>query len=577
MRGSIAIAAVVAASLLSGVVRAGGGPENVFLVVNPASAESLAVANHFAAVRGVPPINVFMLSWTGSDEATTVGEFRSKLLLPILRAIEARRLSSQIDCIVYSSGFPWRIDYADELPANIRESDRFPSGSLTGMTMLYAAVLSGSPAWIDAESNDYFRPLREDGVPESTVGFRHWYGWGPQGELMEAGGNRYLLAAMLGVTAGRGNSLAEIVAYLRSAAAADGTKPKGTIYYVTNADIRTTTRSSAFPAAVRTLQQLGVQAEIIGGTLPVRKRDVAGLMTGTPDFDWPASGSTIVPGAICENLTSFGGIFTATAGQTPLSDFLRAGAAGSSGTVTEPFSLQAKFPHASLHVHYARGASLVEAFYQSVHAPYQLLVVGDPLCRPWASIPTVEVVTAADSKPLEPGARLSGTVELEPRAAIPGGGVADRFELHVDGIRVAHGGLGERLVLDTTKMADGHHELRVVAIESSPVESQGRQIIPVTVSNHDDGRALVVTADPPRVGLDGTVRIGVKGTGIEGAVVFAMGRVLGRTATADATIEVPAAVLGSGPVTIRAVGRGGDAPTDGVNAPPVTIVVTEAP
>ena len=55
----------------------------------------------------------------------------------------------------------------------------------------------------------------------------------------------------------------------------------------------------------------------------------------------------------------------------------------------EPYSIQAKFPHPGIHVHYCRGASLAEAFYQSVNAPYQLLVVGDPLCQPWATIPQV--------------------------------------------------------------------------------------------------------------------------------------------------------------------------------------------
>jgi len=546
----------------------------MFLVVNPTSAESLAVANAFARLRGVPPINVFMLPWTGGDESTTVGRFRTEILTPILRAIDSRRLATQIDGIVYSSGFPWRIDYADELPAGLRASDTFPSGSLTGMTMLYGAVLSGGPAWLDQESNDYYRPLDPTGVPAATAGFRGWYGWGSQGALLEAGGSRYLLATMLGVTAGRGNSVAEITAYLRSAAAADGTKPKGTIYFVTNSDVRTTTRSSVFPATVKALEALGVEATIVNGTLPVRKRDVAGLMTGTPTFDWNASGSTILPGAICENLTSFGGIFTPTAGQTPLSDFLRAGAAGSSGTVIEPFSLQAKFPHAAIHVHYARGASLAEAFYQSVHAPYQLLVVGDPLCQPWASIPDVEIVTASDSAVLESGAHVSGRLELEPRATVPGGGTADRFELYVDGVRVSQAGLGERLALDTTVMADGHHELRVVAIAATPVETQGRRIVDVMVSNHDDGRALELVVEPKRVSRSDTVRIAVNGTGVEGAVVFAMGRVLGRTSSPQESIEVPAELLGLGPVTIRANGRGGSSPADGVNAPPVTIEVT---
>ncbi len=564
----------IACAMATGSARAGGGPEGVFLVVNPTSAESLAVANAFARLRGVPPINVFMLPWTGGDESTTIGRFRTEILAPILRAIDSRRLATQIDAVVYSSGFPWRIDYADELPAGLRANDTFPSGSLTGMTMLSAAVQSGTPAWLDPESNDYYRPLDASGVPATTAGFRGWYGWGSQGELLEAGGSRYLLATVLGVTAGRGNSVAEITAYLRSAAAADGTKPKGTIYFVTNTDVRTTTRSGVFPATVKALNALGVQAEIVNGTLPVRKRDVAGLMTGTPTFDWKASGSTILPGAICENLTSFGGIFTPSTGQTPLSEFLRAGAAGSSGTVIEPFSLQAKFPHAAIQVHYARGASLAEAFYQSVHAPYQLLVVGDPLCQPWASIPQVEVVNAADSAVLESGARVSGKLDLEPRATVPGGGTADRFELFVDGVRVAQAGLGERLTLDTTVMADGHHELRVVAIAATPVETQGRRVVDVMVANHDDGRALKLVVEPKRVDRSGTLRIAVNGTGIEGAVVFAMGRVLGRTNSAQESIEVPAEVLGLGPVTIRANGRSGSSPADGVNAAPVTIEVT---
>jgi hypothetical protein len=579
------VAAGAAIGLLAagGLARAGGGPENLFLVVNPASPDSLAVANAFATLRQVPPINVFMLPWSGSDESTTIGTFRDEILVPILRGIDARRLSPQIDCIVYAPGFPWRIDYAAELPPEIKADDRFPSGSLTGMTMLYGAVQSGVPAWLSADSNRYFRPVSFQGVPESTIGFRGWYGWGPQGELLEAGGVRYLLSVMLGVTAGRGNSVDEVVASLQSAARADGTRPAGTMYFMTNSDIRTTTRSSSFSGVVRAIEKLGVKAEITNGTLPVRKRDIAGLMAGTPNFDWRASGSAVVPGAICENLTSFGGIFTPSSSQTPLSDFIRAGAAGSSGTVTEPFSIQAKFPHPSLQLHYVRGASLAEAFYQSVQAPYQLLVVGDPLCQPWATIPEVEVVDAADGTVLEPGRRLAGQIELEPRAARPAaagnapggsGPAADRFELFVDGVRVAQASLGEKLPLDTTELAEGHHEIRVVAIAPTPVATQGRQVVPVTVANHDDGRGLELVVEPRQVSIDGRLRIAVRGTGIDGAVIFSRGRVLGRTSQPEETIEVPADLLGRGQVVLRATGRSGPNAGEAVNAVPVTVTVT---
>ena len=74
--------------------RAGGGPENLFLVVNSTSSDSLAVANAFVAARGIPPINVFMLPWAGSKENTTLARFREELLMPILRAIDSRLRST---------------------------------------------------------------------------------------------------------------------------------------------------------------------------------------------------------------------------------------------------------------------------------------------------------------------------------------------------------------------------------------------------------------------------------------------------------------------------------------------------
>ena len=116
-------AAFVVAALAAGTARAGGGPENVFLVVNASSPDSIAVANAFAAVREVPPINVLMLPWQGGTETATLAEFRGELLLPVLRTIEARRLTPQIDCIAYSSDFPWRIDFTAEMPAELLKQD----------------------------------------------------------------------------------------------------------------------------------------------------------------------------------------------------------------------------------------------------------------------------------------------------------------------------------------------------------------------------------------------------------------------------------------------------------------------
>ena len=149
----------------------------------------------------------------------------------------------------------------------------------------------------------------------------------------------------------------------------------------------------------------------------------------------------------------------------------------------------------------------------------------------------------------------------------------DRFTLFVDGVQVTERRPGERLPLDTAQLADGYHELRVVATESSSVQSQGRWVMPVQFKNH--GRSLTLRVEPERVPLAGSVRVSVAGEGLDGVAVFSMGRVLGRTAGADTTIEVPAELLGRGRVTIRATGRTGAGAANSVNAKPVTIEVTE--
>ena len=202
---------------------------------------------------------------------------------------------------------------------------------------------------------------------------------------------------------------------LRRSAKADATHPKGTFYFSINGNVRSTCRDGDFAAAALKLKKLGHKADIFSGILPQMKVDLAGAVVGAASFDWKKSESTILPAAICEHLTSFGGIMRAGSGQTPLTEFLRNGAAGASGTVTEPFAIPHKFLSPFLHVHYARGCSLAEAFYQSVFGPYQLLIVGDPLCQPWAAFPEVTLNGTKSSQKLS-GPRVPCRIESRGKA-----------------------------------------------------------------------------------------------------------------------------------------------------------------
>jgi uncharacterized protein (TIGR03790 family) len=546
---------------------AGGGPENVLLLVNANSDDSKTIANHYIAWRKIPPNNVLYLDVKGDLEERGTGRyFHDSILTPTLRTMDQRQIGSQIDYIVYSSDFPWRIELASAMP-----DQNFPSGfdghaSITGITYLAPLMAGRNPAIVMPNINWYVPgPI----APNQWVcqklesvrsrAFRSRYLWDPNGKRTNDPkvGQRYLLSTMLGVTRGRGNTVAEVLSYLKRAVSADGKRPNGTIYFMTNGDVRSKVRDKCYPAIAAEINRQGVKASVVHGRIPSQAKDVLGLMTGTDSFDWPAAGNVILPGAICEHLTSSGGMLASHGGQTPLSVLLRAGAAGASGTVFEPRAVQAKFPLPSLQLHYARGCSLAESFYQSVSGPYQLLIVGDPLCQPWATFPRISVEGIDASK------ELSGTIEITPSGSAAAGRVVAAFELFVDGRLVSRTVPGQTIKLDTAKLPDGHHEVRIVGIDAHPIETQGRKIIPITVNNHSAAVELQV-APRPGVGLAGKLKVKVSQTGATAIVIRQNSRDVGRVEGEVGELEIPAATLGRGPTTLQAFSEG---PSAAVSAP----------
>jgi uncharacterized protein (TIGR03790 family) len=568
------------------IAQAGGGPENVFLVVNSHSWSSQTIANHFCDLRSIPASNVFCLDWKGMNTWMTVDVFRRRILGPVLQEIDKRQLGPQIDYVVYSSDFPYEIRFGDDLP----HPDRLASGSITGMTYLAQLVQAKDPRYAQ-NVNWYMRVPKPntqgqtavDGTIElPTRGFRSQFLWGPGGELVPRGGQQYLLSSILGYTSGLGNSVEEVIGYLRRSALADASRPHGTVYFLlapdaearlgssARYDIRSAIRQPAFSAAADQLRALGIGAEIVDGhVLPQNRSDVVGLMAGSPQFDWLASRSTILPGAICENLTSYGAVFDAeetARSQTRLSPFLRYGAAGSSGTVVEPSAAWVKFPHPMIHVHYARGSTLAEAFYQSIYTPYQLLIVGDPLCRPWGTIPRVML------DGLAPGQGVSGRVVLRPRAQTAPGTAIDHFQLFVDGRRVDQCPAEGQFELDTLSLGDGYHELRLVAVESSLIQSQGRLIIPIMVNNQQ-GQLQWSTDPSESVAWDKLITASAASDGAQ-EIVFVHGRrIVGRIAGERGQVRIDPSDLGYGPITLQAVALRGEDPREHVFGQPIRLRV----
>ena len=354
---------------------------------------------------------------------------------------------------------------------------------------------------------------------------------------------------MLGVTSGRGNTVEEVLSYLRRAAAADGTRPRGTIYFMQNGDPRSDDAPRLLHSVATQINRLGVQARVLDGTLPTGAPDVMGLMVGTAEFDFAATRNVILPGAICEHLTSAGGMLATIGGQTPLTEFLKYGAAGASGTVIEPHAIQAKFPLPSLQLHYVRGCSLAESFYQSITGPYQILIVGDPLCQPWAVFPQIKVAG------ITPGQEVSGSVTLSPLATAGTGHRVGVFELYVDGRLVSRTPPGKALSLDTTKLADGFHELRIVGVHEDAIETQGRVIVPIAVNNH--GAKLEFSITPrDKVPAAAKLRVSVRQPGATAIAIRQNSREVARVQGEAGDVEIEAAKLGQGPTTLQAVSEG---------------------
>ncbi len=578
-------AAIVLCALLafaSGRAHAGGGASRTAIVVNADSPTSLHIANEYAARRGIPAHHICRLHGIPHRQLTTVDLLRERVLAPLEAWLVENGLDDDIDTITYSTDFPFAANFASDGAAP-DAVNRVPTHlSLTGATFLARRVLAKDVAYAGLQTNRY--GFTGPGGPLASRGFRSTYLYDrgqvirqPDAEELATSPDRYRLATMLAWHGIQGQTVPAILASLEQSVGADATMPTGTVYLMDHPDVRAQTRRPFFERTAAALAERGRKAVVLkagedgqDGVLPKDAADAIGIVAGIAGFDWSKSGSTMLPGAIAEHLTSFGGKLDGS-GQTKLTAFLEAGAAGSSGTVAEPLSIWMKFPTPFLHVHYADGCSLAEAFYQSVVAPYQLLIVGDPLTRPYAALRTVAFAGSDAKSP------WSGTVSVAIEVGEGSGPAPTRVEAYVDGRLVHAGALGE-IPLDTTSLEDGGHELHVAAIVDDEVETRSEGRARFVVANGADRPTLVIPKKPTPLGddvkLSGRAPSDVKEIALHhGTAVLAKAPVRsGRW-----KIDIPAHVLGRGvvPLYVRGMstaGRGVRSPIEDVH-----VVAPEAP
>jgi uncharacterized protein (TIGR03790 family) len=378
---------------------AGGSGLNVIVVVNQHSTNSVQLANDYCELRGVPPQNVLRLTnWTGSNINWSPGDFTTNLLYPLLAMTASRGLTNQAQFVLLSMDLPYRVTGAT-------------GDNSTTSALFYGFKTNGAPvggyascSLPDNTSNSY--AYSETRFPEAPPG--------------TAATNAFL-AMMLTDT-----NLTAAEKTLAQAVAADHSFPTQTVYLAKSSDNVRNVRFTEYDNSVfenQVISNFSVTRIQTDNTLYT---NLAGFMTGLSGFS--VATNEFVPGALADNLTSFGGFILENAGQTTLLAFLEGGAVGSYGTIVEPCNYTQKFPDPVDYFYQVRGFSLAEAYYQSVLNPYQGLLVGEPLTAPFA-----QPATAGWSS-LTNGTGLSGHTNLTVNfSAVATNRPLTRVDLFVDG------------------------------------------------------------------------------------------------------------------------------------------------
>jgi uncharacterized protein (TIGR03790 family) len=411
------------------------GPHEVLVLVNDKSSNSIDIAREYVRLRNIPDINVVRLTLPGAASipslVITPEDFTNFIWNPTTKEMINRGIEDHILAWVYSVDFPTTVKFNPDLSIQgitflrnkFPDSDSIRKGA-------YVSLLFGGP---DNPSGSVFSSQTFDV-------FKEWLG-----------NDMPLPSMMLGYTGERGNSKNTVLLRLQTSVAADGTMPLGNVFFVTGADVRAKCREWQYPKVVNELRNLNIMA-FVTNSFPAGEQKIIGLMCGSAVVDPIQGGNTYLPGCMADHLTSAAAIFGGS-DQTKLTAWIEAGVTASAGTVIEPFSIWTKFPCARFFTHYAHGCTMIESFYQSIRCPLQILLVGDPLVKPWAQ--KGEISIAGLEKEV-----ISGIIKVSAEVQGIQKNNYRKFMLLLDGKVVGN----DRIVeINTKGLNEGEHTLMAVA------------------------------------------------------------------------------------------------------------------
>ncbi len=348
----LTLGGLLAAQLvLAPALWAGGSGLNVVIIVNQSSSNSVQLGNYFQEQRQIPPQNFLRVNWTGGNIEWAESDLESTLLNPLLTMLTARQLTNQIDYVVLSMDFPYRVTSGSSEPNS------------TTASLFYGFKADTNPpcSLADGSTNLYFA---SEGIFRATP-------------PISASSNSFLVTMITGTNL----SLAKQV--VDQGALGDSTFPTQTVLLGKSFDTARNVRFVEFDNTVFDTRLRG-NYSVLRTNLnePGTATNLLGYENGIVAAS--VASNAFVAGSMADNLTSFSGDLFEDTGHTTALAFLQGGAAGSYGTVTEPCNYLEKFPSSETFFYQARGFSLAECYYQSLANPYQGILVAEPLAAPFA-------------------------------------------------------------------------------------------------------------------------------------------------------------------------------------------------
>jgi len=435
--------------LLEMTALAGGGPANVMVMVNGEDLSAMAVADHYADVRSLPPGHICPINGVDPEaNSIALDDYISTILDGLNGCLSTLPQQEEVDYLVLVRGLPYRVSLPTgssvSLSAMLQVSNT--TKSTTG------EPLAGFPisTWGGVKQASIENPWYVGSSPTDVYTLENTYMGhystaitiasddqqpraprrqsAPLSHLWEYTGNLFIVSLLDGF------DHEDAMDLIDRGAASDGSFPTAPITCMTAADSARGARDPECAFATDLLARAGIPAQYIEShDAELSGESLAGLLTGTTDFADGIEGNEWVAGAFAGNLTSFGavpnnfrcaddGTCPASESQTSIARFIRGGATFAHGTASEP--LNNCFPGAGMFLLSTMGYSAIESALMTQRFLYwQNVYLGDPLSAPWAERPVLNISTDL------PVNRPPDITATHPN------GIAE-LRLYVDGVRV---------------------------------------------------------------------------------------------------------------------------------------------